>query len=220
MIVDPPPPTRERLAVFANPNYTISRSLQFEVIDSIRLTGRVFDLGGGSNVIYTQRLSSEQPPEGMNIDERTGAKFMHDANTPFPIADETYDAGVSFNTFEHIEDDAFALSEFLRVLKPGAPFHIMVPFLYRVHGSPSDYNRRTAFWWENALAKRGVPSANVTIRPMAWGRLTTAFSFLEQTRLKFLRRLLLLLDLFIPAARDDLRDYPVGYYISGTKPGA
>jgi SAM-dependent methyltransferase len=220
MIVEPLPPSRDRLSVFSNSNYTYFRSLQFEIINSLKLAGRVFDLGGGSHAIYAQNLGQDCVVEGLNLDPRTGPTYLHDANTPFPVASATYDMAISFNTFEHIEDDAFALGEFLRVLKPGGAFHIVVPFLYRVHGSPSDYNRRTVFWWENAFIKRGVPTDHVKIRPVAWGRLTCAFSFLEQTRLKFLRRLILRLDMLIPGARDDVRDYPMGYYISGTKPEA
>jgi SAM-dependent methyltransferase len=218
MIVDPQQPTRSRLKVFSNERYSYFRALQMELIDQLTLSGKVFDLGGGTNTIYAARMSLDHPIEGLNIDPGTGPAYLHDANTRFPIADATYDAGIAFNTFEHIEDDAFALGEFIRVLKPGASFHILVPFLYRVHASPSDFNRRTAFWWENALAARGVPSEFSRIQPMCWGRFTTAYSFLEYTRFRFLRKLPLWLDVLVPAARDDVRDYPIGYYISGTKP--
>jgi SAM-dependent methyltransferase len=220
MIVEPLPLTRERLGVFANPDYSYLRALEFELIDRLKLDGRVFDFGGGSNTIYVKRLKLGRPVEGMNIDPRTEPTYLHDANTPFPIADATYDTAISFNTFEHVENDILALAEFLRVLKPGGRFHIIVPFLYRVHGSPSDFNRHTAFWWDNALARNGIPSEASRIEPMGWGRLTTAFSFLEYTRLRPLRKLPLWLDLVVPAARDYREDYALGYHISGTKPGA
>jgi SAM-dependent methyltransferase len=220
MIVDPLPPTRDRLAVFSNPDYSYFRALQFEIINQLKLSGRVFDLGGGSHTIYAKNLGPGCTIEGLNLDPNTLPAYLHDANTVFPVADANYDTAISFNTFEHIEDDSFALTEFLRVLKPGGVFHIVVPFLYRVHGSPSDYNRRTAFWWESAFGKRGVPTDHVQIRPITWGRLTTAFSFLEKTRLKVLRKPILWMDMFIPGARHFISDYPMGYHISGTKPKA
>jgi SAM-dependent methyltransferase len=127
---------------------------------------------------------------------------------------------ISFNTFEYVEDGAFALSECLRVLKPGRQFHVLLPLLYKVQGSPSDFNRRTAFWWKSTFAKRGISSAKVEIRPFAWGRLTNAFSFVEDPRLKMLRQFFLRLDIALRGTRGDIRDYPISYHISGTKPGA
>ena len=142
--------------------------------------------------------------------------MLHDANTPLPIADAAYDTIISFNTLEHVRRDEFALSELVRILKPGGHLHIVVPFLYRVHASPSDYHRHTAFWWEAALEDLGIPPDKSRIEPIMWGRLTSAFSFLEYTRLRFLRRMPLWADLVVRGIAD--HEYPIGYYISAKKP--
>jgi SAM-dependent methyltransferase len=216
MIVAPTPPTRARLPIFAKGRLSYWRCLEHELIPTIPLTGRVFDFGGGAKAEYVGLLSASGPIDSLNIDPRTEPTFLHDANTPFPIANATYDTIISFNTLEHVYRDEFALSELTRILKPGGAIHIVVPFLYRVHGSPSDYHRHTAHWWEAALAERGIPPEHSRIQPIMWGRITTSYSFLEATRLRFLRRLPLLADLVIKGVADE--EYPLGYYIAGTKP--
>lgn len=216
MIVAPPPPTRARLSIFDKSRLSYWRCLEHELIPTIPLQGRVFDFGGGAKAEYVNLLSARGPIDSLNIDPRTEPTLLHDANTPFPIADETYDTIISFNTLEHVRHDERALRELVRILKPGGSIHIVVPFLYRVHASPSDYHRHTSFWWETALDELGIPPDQSRIQPIMWGRITTSYSFLEFTRLRFLRRLPLWADLVIKGIADD--EYPLGYYVSGTKP--
>lgn len=218
MIVPPRPASRARMQAFADPRLSYLRALEYELLTEIHLEGRVLDLGGGHKTDYAKRLSCSGVIEGLNIDTAVEPTYVHDANTRFPIADATYDAAISFNTLEHIRSDEHALGELIRVLKPGATFHIVVPFLYRVHGSPSDYHRHTAFWWEEALARSRVPPEHSRIEPLVWGRFSTAFAFLEFTRLRALRKLPLLLDAVLGSAANGAAEHALGYYISGTKP--
>lgn len=216
MIVQPRPPARARLHAFADRRLSYLRALEHELIPTLELKGRMLDFGGGRKAGYVPLLNFNGPSDSLNIDMRIEPTILHDANTPFPIADATYDTIISFNTLEHVRRDEFALGELVRILKPGGTIHIVVPFLYRVHGSPSDYHRHTAFWWEAALDLLGIPPEHSRIEPMMWGRLTSGFSFLEYTRLRFLRRLPLWFDLAIRGTGDEV--YPLGYYIKGTKP--
>lgn len=218
MIVSPRRPTSARLAAFADKQLSTLRALEYEIVHELRLKGRVIDLGGGKRSHYASMLAIDGTLESLNADARMEPTFLHDANTPFPIADATYDAGVSFNTFEHIRRDEHALGEFIRILKAGGKFHIIVPFVYRVHGSPSDYHRHTCHWWEETLVRLGVPAGQSRIEPITWGRLSTAFTTIEQTRLRFLRGLALRLDILLNDDLTIVADYPIGYYVSGTKP--
>ena len=218
MIVPPRIPTRARMVAFKEPRVSYLRALEYEIVRGIALKGRVLDLGGGERAHYASLLRIDGTLESLNFDAGMRPTYVHDANTPFPIPDATYDGLISLNTLEHIEKDEVALSEAIRVLKPGATFHIIVPFLYRVHGSPSDYHRHTCHWWENALTRFGVPAAHSRIEPMMWGRLSTAFAFLEFTRLRFLRKMPLFIDTLMGSGSADAADYALGYYISGTKP--
>jgi SAM-dependent methyltransferase len=216
MIIAPRPPSRSRLELFTDRKLSYLRALEHEVIREIPLHGRVFDFGGGARAEYLKRLQPCGPIESLNIDPSMRPTFVHDANTPFPIADATYDTIITFNTLEHVRRDEHALSELVRILRPGGSIHIVVPYLCRIHGHPSDYHRHTSFWWEAALEERGIPPEQSRIQPIMWGRITTSYSFLEFTRLRFLRRLPLWADLVIKGIADD--EYPLGYYISGTKP--
>lgn len=218
MIVAPRSPTRARLKVFADKSYSYLRALEYELIPNLILKGRVLDFGGGRKAGYLHLLRFDGPIDSLNIDARVDPTLLHDANKPFPIADAAYDTIISFNTLEHVRRDEFALSELVRILKPGGCLHIVVPFLYRVHGSPSDYHRHTAFWWEAALEDLGIPSHKSRVEPIMWGRMTTAFSILEYSRLRFLRRLPHWVDLIVRGVAD--HEFPIGYYISGTKAGA
>ena len=219
MIVLPKPPPRARLNVFADKRLSCIRSLEHEIIPTIPMKGRVLDFGGGKRAEYVGRLQGGATSiDSLNVDPGIQPTFVHDANTPFPIADAIYDTVITFNTLEHVRRDEFALGELVRVLKPGGNIHVIVPFIYRIHGHPSDWHRHTCFWWEAALADFGIPPQNQRIEPMMWGRITTAFSFLEFTRLRFLRRLPLWADLIIKGVAD--HEYPIGYYIAATKPGA
>ncbi|HRD76507.1 MAG TPA: methyltransferase domain-containing protein, partial [Hyphomicrobiaceae bacterium] len=213
MIVSPRPPSRNRLSAFSDKRLSYLRALEHELAPTIPLVGRVLDFGGGQDSSYNSRLTSGVTIDSLNVDTARSPTYLHDANTPFPIADATYDTIVSFNTLEHVRRDEFALGEIVRILKPGGTLHIIVPFLYRVHASPSDYHRHTAFWWEAALADLGIGPENSRIEPMMWGRLTSSFSFLEYTRLRFLRRLPLWADIWLKGMGDD--EYPLGYYVSG-----
>ncbi|MDX2157465.1 MAG: methyltransferase domain-containing protein [Hyphomicrobiaceae bacterium] len=216
MIVAARTPSRDRLAVFSNKKLSYLRALEYELIPTIPLRGRILDFGGGNKTGYRALLNTKAAIDSLNIDARVEPSLLHDANTPFPIADASYDTIVSFNTLEHVRRDEFALGELVRILKPGGTLHIVVPFIYRVHGSPSDYHRHTAFWWEDMLADMGISRENSRIEPMMWGRMTSAFSFLEYTRLRFLRRVPLWLDIVVKGTGDE--DYTLGYYIRANKP--
>jgi SAM-dependent methyltransferase len=67
--------------------------------------------------------------------------------TRLPIADASVDAIASVNVLEHVPDDAGALAEMARVLKPGAPAAIVVPAgpsLYDYYDRMLGHERRYA----------------------------------------------------------------------------
>ena len=104
---------------FSYERYSYLRALEYELISTIELKGRVLDFGGGRKADYRPLLRSHGEIESINIDPRLEPTMLHDPNTPFPIGDATYDTIVSFNTLQHIRRDEFALSELVRILKPG-----------------------------------------------------------------------------------------------------
>ncbi len=79
--------------------------------------------------------------------ELEGSIFRHttlvgDA-TQMPLADDAFDAVVSLNTLEHIDDPKRAAAEMLRVLRPGGTVFIHTAFLQPLHADPYHYYNAT-----------------------------------------------------------------------------
>jgi SAM-dependent methyltransferase len=76
-----------------------------------------------------------------------------------PFADASFDAVVSFNTFEHLYDPERAASEIYRVLKPGGRLALHTAFLQPVHEAPHHYYNTTEYGlrrWFRAFDIEGV----------------------------------------------------------------
>jgi len=228
MIIEPLKPTFQRLKSIRTRKLSILRSLEHETISGIEVQGITLDIGGGSRASYNKIIRNRGTIHSLNISPEFNPTFLADANKPWPINDSTYDNIISFNTLEHLWNDTFAVSEALRVLKPGGYFHIIVPFLYRVHGSPYDFHRHTHESWQLILEQNGIPSNIQKIEPLVWDSMATAFSFLERTRLNIFKPLALLVGVLrcLNLKGDRLpvdvavhwREWSLGYYISGKKP--
>ncbi len=223
--------TLRRWREIAFSRHSLLRALEYERIRGLELRGRILDLGGGERNSYASLLRLRGRVESVNLSRDVRPTCIADLERRLPFADASFDAVLSLNTFEHLERDEAAVVEALRVLRPGGQFHFVVPFLYRVHGSPRDFNRRTAEWWCGFLERHGVEPRGFAVEPLVWDRLGTAFSFFGSGPIGRIARPLVLL----PAALRDLRfagsdrlpdrgahrriaDYALGYYVSGVKP--
>ena len=227
LVLMPRPRTFARWRKIASTRWSLLRSLEYEAIDGLLLKGRTLDIGGGQRNTYYTRLKIDGRIDSMNIDKGVNPTCLVDLNNPLPVRDSSYDNVLSLNTFEHVTNDEHLVGESLRVLKPGGQFHIVVPFLYRVHGSPNDYHRHTAQWWHDTIAKHGTPSTRIVIEPLLWDRMMSAFSLWEVSRVA--RALGMLVSVLRDVRwwrRDRLPelprhriavDYPLGYYIRGQK---
>jgi SAM-dependent methyltransferase len=76
-----------------------------------------------------------------------------------PCADESFDLAVALDVLEHIEEDASALEEWLRILKPGGRLLITVPayqWLWSSHDEAlGHYRRYTASQLHGKLNRAG-----------------------------------------------------------------
>lgn len=208
-----------RLRRLCRSPFSILRALEYETLADLELHGRVLDVGGGARDSYLPFLRVRGTRESLNIDPARDPTHVADLNGPLPLASSSYDTIITLNTLEHVREEALALSELVRLLKPGGRLLLFVPFLYRVHGSPSDYHRHTAAWWEGMLAERGMDAA---VQPLGWGRFGAGYSIAEFGRAKPLTRFLvlggeLLLAAVRPAARNREGEYPMGYFIEAIK---
>jgi SAM-dependent methyltransferase len=70
--------------------------------------------------------------------------IVSDAHS-LPFKDNTFDAVVSFNTFEHLSNPELAAKEIFRVLKPGAKLILQTAFLQPLHESPYHFYNATKY---------------------------------------------------------------------------
>lgn len=210
--------------------YSVLRGLEYERLDGLELRGRTLDLGGGQRNSYYHLLRIRGRIDSVNMDLTARPTVLANLNTVLPFASESVDNVITFNTLEHVRNDVGAVRELLRVLKPAGHFHIIVPFLYRVHGSPNDYHRHTASWWEELFLAAGLKEGSFTIEPLVWDRAASAFSLLEFGWLRGLRKKLVMLRAPVSHARwrgrervpegpvsRALTEHTLGYYIHGIK---
>lgn len=226
---------RRMMSIWQRPD-SLLRSLQNEIIRNIRLEGRHIDLGGGAKSAYHSSLDVNGTLESANIDVTLQPTHVLDLREPLPFPDESFDGFISFNTFEHIYNDEFLVREAMRIIKRGGTFHILVPFIFRLHAKPIDFNRRTPYWWIQCLSGLGVNCSCLRIEPLVWSRTTSGFAVSEDGRCK-LTRLIRKLSMVTAVVEDLLpwkvftlddrlidtpsnqivADYSVGFYISGNK---
>lgn len=73
-----------------------------------------------------------------------------------PVADESFDGVLCTQVLEHVPDPAAALSELRRVLRPGAPLWLTVPFVGELHEEPHDFYRYTSYGLRTLCARAGL----------------------------------------------------------------
>jgi SAM-dependent methyltransferase len=86
--------------------------------------GRVLHVGPSRAVAC---WFESQPVEYVSADLDSSVARVHADATDLPFEDESFDLVICVHVLEHIPDDRKALSEFLRVLRPGAPAIFQVP---------------------------------------------------------------------------------------------
>ena len=234
MILSPRPKTLAQLRRLAGqPERPILRWLEYERIRGLTLDGLTLDAGGSKVNTYHELLNIHGQIHLVNISQELQPTFLADLNHPIPVAPNTYDNVISLNTLEHIYSDLSLLREFHRVIKPGGALVIVVPFLYRVHASPSDYHRHTAYFWAEMLAQIGFQQEQIQVEPLMFGPFAAPLSLAEAfIRPKWLRPVVRFCLLGWPILRNwvrtrlkpdappspyDSAEYALGYYISARK---
>lgn len=182
ILIPPLKPTWRRYIeiFFRNSNISIYRSLEYEELSRIDYSGCILDFGGGSKAHYLSQLRSwigSGKYESVNIAASMEPTYLIRPGDSIPVEVGSFDMVLSVNTLEHVLDLDNVLSELVRVLKPGGQLVLAVPFLYRIHGCPDDYNRPTASWWGETLPKYGI--RDLKIRPLVWDVMTSGLSITE-----------------------------------------
>lgn len=228
------PTWRRYVKIFLrNSKISIYRALEYEALSQIPFSGRILDFGGGKRAHYITALKSwmrDGVYESVNISAEMEPTYLIASRDDLPVVTGTVDMVLSVNTLEHVYDLKDALRELIRVLKPGGRLVLAVPFLFRMHGCPDDYNRPTASWWQETLPRLGVHDLSIT--PLVWDVMTTGLSITEgAVPFSKLRRFLVpLYGLFYAQVRarssgkyyprpigESLANVALGYVITGAK---
>lgn len=207
VVVHHPSWARYRRLVRNSADRSVLRCLEYERLADLKLTGLVLDFGGGNRTNYSSIAAGWGDPErgyhyqSANIDPGTDPTYLIKPGEPLPVAAQSIDTVLSFNTLEHIYDLSTVLPDLHRVLKPQGCLILIVPFIFRVHGHPDDYLRGTPSFWSRRLQENGF--TDIRIEALRWGPFSTAQSVSGTPGpLKSLRRhIALLLDVVYAALR-------------------
>lgn len=150
---------------------SLLRMMEYELLSELHLEGRILDMGGGRNAKYLKLLPNAAGIESANIDPAIDPHHLVSAEGPLPFEAESFDAVICFNTLEHIYDPAAVVNDLFRVLKPGGRIHVIVPFMFRIHGHPDDFMRATPSWWRQTFELAGY--SDLSLLPLVWGRKST-----------------------------------------------
>jgi SAM-dependent methyltransferase len=126
-------------AVRIMPAEHISNPVPTAVLDWMTwLDGLVLNLGAGGSRVKLDNCIEVEYAIFRHTDVVADAHYL-------PFADETFDAVVTFNTFEHLCDPARAATELYRVLKPGGKLVLQTAFLQPVHEAPYHFYNTTEY---------------------------------------------------------------------------
>ena len=110
---------------------------------------------------YDQRVVYANLQSGKQPDVQADA-----ANLPFRSS--SFDAVICAELLEHVRDPVAVLAEMHRVVRTQGIVLATVPFLYQVHGDPSDYGRYTEQYWKEHAANLGFVNLMIEQQGLFW----------------------------------------------------
>jgi len=146
------------IGMFLNPFYFARKGLLCHIRDLAPIiTGRTLDIGCG--IKPYQDLCSSTEYVGLEIDtpgnhNHKRADFYYNGHR-FPFENESFDASVSSQVFEHVFNPEEFLKEVYRVLRGNSSFLLTVSFVWDEHEQPFDFGRYSSFDIRHLLEKNG-----------------------------------------------------------------
>lgn len=151
------------LGWLVNPFYFARRGLLAGLKEFFpQLTGEVLDVGCGQEP-YRKYIPAKRYI-GMEIDSPSDgaaprvADVYYDGRS-FPFPDQSFDAVLCSQVFEHVFTPTEFLAEIHRVLRPGGQLLLTVPFVWDEHEQPRDFARYSSFGLRAVLENAGFEIA-------------------------------------------------------------
>jgi SAM-dependent methyltransferase len=91
--------------------------------------------------------------DDFGMESRSDVILYDGITLPFGAAE--FDNAMCIEVLEHVPEPEAFLSELSRILKPGAPLFLTVPWAARIHYVPHDYHRFTRFRLKSLLEDNG-----------------------------------------------------------------
>lgn len=157
------------------------RQEQYRALQNLEVNGEILDVGGSKKSGYLELIKGKHTVLVGNIDISYGIDITFDAEKTWPFVSGRFDCVLLINLLEHLFDYTNTLREANRVLRPTGKIVGVVPFMFPVHGSPSDHFRFTRFALERILQSAGFH--NVIITELGTG----AFSVIYHALIGFIR---------------------------------
>lgn len=170
------------------------RREEYAALSKLSIDGKILDIGGSKKSGYHELIKGEHEILTGNIDSSYDCDVIFDAQKTWPIESNSYEGVLLINVLEHIYAYDACLEETYRVIASGGIVVGVVPFMFNVHGSPSDYFRYTRFTIEQVLKEKGF--REIEIQELGTG----AFSVIYHCLIGFVKWLWLA-DLLIPIFR-------------------
>ncbi len=126
------------------------------------ISGNVLDIGGTKNAkagyFDIDRVSNKV--SYLNIDPNTKPDYLCSAEN-IPIRENKFDTVILCEVLEHLENPVSAVHEAFRVLKPDGNIIITMPFLFKLHAEPNDYQRWTEYKLKKTLMEAGFSNIEI-----------------------------------------------------------
>lgn len=200
------------------------RREEYRALARLSIDGEILDVGGSKTSGYLELIGGKHTVIVGNIDPSYGIDVAFDAESHWPFAGDRFSCVLFVNILEHVFDHRSVIAEAYRVIRGGGKVVGVVPFMFPVHGSPSDHFRFTRFALERLLISSGFRS--IIIRELGTGAFSIAYhAFIGFVRWDFLATPLIYLcrlgDRFLlwlkPDNKMSARFMPLGYYFEAIK---
>jgi SAM-dependent methyltransferase len=139
-------------------------SLSSALIPRLRgvASGTLLDVGSGTMPFRAHVRDLVDGYRSLDIERRVpDVDFVADVRDMDPVASATCDVVLCSEVLEHVSEPDKAITEMMRVLKPGGHLVLTVPFLSRLHEEPSDFFRFTEYGLRSLLERAGFEIAEI-----------------------------------------------------------